>query len=238
MFSLFLSRGGPIIKNVSVTDINGKRYAPTYIRRAKGLVKAGRARWSDGSLSEIQLLVSPAQYRDYKNDEYIPDYNEKDDFMETYNNDGHIVDKNVNIVKDAAAIIKTAGDGGPVLSVGYILGQMEKIRADSGYITEAFTNLGKITTHPPTMNAADLGASAKAEAIGDIVKAREATNQKLLSMYERMYDEIKPTVKNGKVSEMESMMKWATEMMKTNHEFGRTFGEKFGDIIKLVMKAD
>jgi len=218
-----------------VTDITGKHYAPTYIRRAKGLVKAGRARWSDDKLSEIQLLVSPAQYRDYENG---PDYNERDDFMETYDNDGNVVNKDVNVTEETEIVKESAVDGGPALSVGYILSQMEKIRADSGYITEAFTNLSRITSHPPTLHASDTGATAKAEAIGDIVKAREATNQKLLSMYERMYDEIKPTAKNGKVSEMESMMKWATEMTKVNSNFGHSFGAKFGDILKLVMDAD
>ncbi len=35
----------PIIKNVTVVDENGKQYEPTYLRRAKGLVKNGRARF-------------------------------------------------------------------------------------------------------------------------------------------------------------------------------------------------
>ena len=34
------------MKNVAVTDEQGKVYEPTYLRRAKGLVKKGRARWA------------------------------------------------------------------------------------------------------------------------------------------------------------------------------------------------
>lgn len=35
----------PIIKNISVVDQNGKLLEPTYPRRAKGMVKNGRAYW-------------------------------------------------------------------------------------------------------------------------------------------------------------------------------------------------
>ncbi|MDR1328153.1 MAG: YaaA family protein, partial [Oscillospiraceae bacterium] len=35
----------PIIKNVTVTDELGNEYDPTYAKRARGLVKKGRARF-------------------------------------------------------------------------------------------------------------------------------------------------------------------------------------------------
>ncbi len=33
---------------------------------------------------------------------------------------------------------------------------------------------------------------AKAQAFGDIVRCRETTNQQLLKLYEKMYDDLKP----------------------------------------------
>lgn len=46
----------PITKNVVVTDEKGITYEPTYPRRAKGLVKSGRARWVD---ENTICLISP-----------------------------------------------------------------------------------------------------------------------------------------------------------------------------------
>ena len=39
----------PITKNIIVVDEFGKEYTSTYAKRAKGLVKNGRARWLDGN---------------------------------------------------------------------------------------------------------------------------------------------------------------------------------------------
>lgn len=47
----------PIEKNVVVTDINGKRIGATYPKRAKGLVKNGRAEYaSDCEKCTIRML--------------------------------------------------------------------------------------------------------------------------------------------------------------------------------------
>ena len=47
----------PIEKNVIVTDINGKRIGATYPKRAKGLVKNGRAEYaSDCEKCTIRML--------------------------------------------------------------------------------------------------------------------------------------------------------------------------------------
>jgi hypothetical protein len=49
----------PIEKNIAVTDESGKQYEPTYWKRAKGLVKHGRARWVDEE--KICLTCPPEQ---------------------------------------------------------------------------------------------------------------------------------------------------------------------------------
>ena len=47
----------PITKNILVVDESGKEYTSTYAKRAKGLVKNGRARWLDGNT--ICLVCPP-----------------------------------------------------------------------------------------------------------------------------------------------------------------------------------
>jgi hypothetical protein len=55
------SRGGePIIKNIRVTDEQGNTYEATYPRRAKGLVKQGRARFIDEN--KICLACPPNHF--------------------------------------------------------------------------------------------------------------------------------------------------------------------------------
>jgi len=57
--------------------------------------------------------------------------------------------------------------------------------------------LGKLKSVGP----GDIGTEEQAKAIGEIIKARETTNQKLLALYEKMYDDLKPEkVNNEKVA--------------------------------------
>ncbi len=57
----------PIEKNVAVTDEQGNTYQPTYLRRAKGLVKHGRARWMDDN--HICLTCPPEQITEISEDD-------------------------------------------------------------------------------------------------------------------------------------------------------------------------
>ena len=184
------------------------------------MVKAGRARWSDESKTEIRLLVSPVQAI------------EEDNEVDIYDNDGNMQPAAENLLETK----KTGKDDGLVLSVSYILGQMEKIRTDSGYIYEALKQVQNVQTHPSATNAPDYGSQAKAEAIGDIVKSREATNQKMLAMYEQMYNDTKPARTDGSVYEKEKMLKWASEMVASNGPFGQSFGEEIGPIFKKMFE--
>ncbi len=75
----------------------------------------------------------------------------------------------------------------PKLTMDYLLQKIEEISKDQPYISEAITALEFVQSSGP----GDVGAQAKAHALGEIVKAREATNQKLLSLYEKMYNDLK-----------------------------------------------
>ncbi len=52
----------PIEKNVIVIDQQGNVYEPTWPKRAKGLVKSGRAHWVEGKERTICLVCPPESY--------------------------------------------------------------------------------------------------------------------------------------------------------------------------------
>ena len=76
--------------------------------------------------------------------------------------------------------------GEPKLSVEYILAQLEKISSQTAYLNEAIAQISGMQVAGP----GDIGTQGKASAIADVVKCRETTNQKLISLYEKMYDKI------------------------------------------------
>ena len=75
------------------------------------------------------------------------------------------------------------------LSMNYVLEQMEKIMAETEYLHSTIAALHEMG---PAAGPGDLTGQAKAEALATVVKCRETTNQKMLSMYEKMYDDLKP----------------------------------------------
>ena len=54
----------PIEKNIIVVDENGKQYESTYLKRAKGLVKNGRAHFAEEN--KICLMRPPENYLEDK----------------------------------------------------------------------------------------------------------------------------------------------------------------------------
>lgn len=75
------------------------------------------------------------------------------------------------------------------LTMDYVLSQIEKIALQTEYLNNAISELRQMEI----VGSGDIGSANKAEAIGDIVKCRETTNQQLLKLYEKMYDDLKPT---------------------------------------------
>ena len=135
----------PIEKNIIVVDEQGNYYEATYPKRAKGLVKNGRARFINENT--ICLACPPHDMED--------------------NNMSNNTEK---------------------LTMDYVLGQIEKIATETEYLHNTISELGKTNSGGP----GDIGAQARAQAFEEIVRNRETTNQKLLSLYEKMYDDLKP----------------------------------------------
>ena len=140
-------------KNIQVVDEAGNLYEPTWPKRAKGLVKHGRARFVDEN--KICLARPPVMKTEDKQ------------MGNTNNNFGEMTVQDILVriasivnqtsyIAEVAEALKSMGDGdsGDMYSPGNVMGQ------------------------------------AKAEALGAIVTTRETTNQQILKLYEKMYDDL------------------------------------------------
>ena len=139
-------------KNVRVIDEQGNEYEATYPKRAKGLVKNGRARFIDEHT--ICLACPPNELNE----------NLEEPKMEEY---------------------KT-------LTVKDIFDAIGQLRSESAYLNNALSTLSDIPCSGSGDCGApgDIGSQAKAQAVADVVKCRETTNQQMLAFYRCMYDDI------------------------------------------------
>ena len=76
----------------------------------------------------------------------------------------------------------------------YVLLQIEKISAQNEYLFQVIQQLGAMSDgdNADGMSPGNTLGQAKAAALGDIVRCRETTNQQILKLYEKMYDDLKP----------------------------------------------
>lgn len=162
----------PIEKNIIVVDNQGNEYEATYPKRAKGLVKNGRARFIDEN--KICLVCPPKIKTEDKN---------------MSENKTVIVEEND----------KTPIEEPQKLTINYVLEQIEKIQNQTDHISMALAALGNMV---PKANSTtpDVASAEQAEAIAEVVESREATNQKLIALYEKMYDDL--TSKETSLKEM------------------------------------
>ena len=164
----------PIEKNIIVVDTQGNEYEATYPKRAKGLVKNGRARFIDENKI---CLVCPPKIK--TEDKYMSENKKVNTTQATK--------PQPNIQKNQIS---------DKLTVDYILGKLEEIITGQAFLTDAVAKLGQMKSGGP----GDVGTQEQAKAVGEIVKAREATNQKLIALYEKMYDDL--TSKETSLKEM------------------------------------
>lgn len=74
------------------------------------------------------------------------------------------------------------------LSMRYLLEQIEAIQSQVDYLQNVIASLAETHSQGPE----DIGAKERARALGEVVMSREATNQRLIAFYEKVYDDIKP----------------------------------------------
>lgn len=176
----------PIEKNIVVVDEQGNEYEATYPKRAKGLVKNGRAHFIDENT--ICLACPP----NIELEDKIMSENKQVDSVNCtniHNNSG--VSKEIADAMSDSLNSTSEQQRSEKLTMDYLLGKIEEISLSQAFLTDAISELGKMKSGGP----GDVGTQEQAKAIGEIIKAREATNQKLIALYERMYDDLKPDKK-------------------------------------------
>ena len=152
----------PIEKNVIVVDENGNEYEATYPKRAKGLVKNGRARFID----ENKICLA------------CPPKNELEDKK---------MSENKKVINETNAKAEATTQETTNYTIDYILKMLEKISNDQAHLTTALEKLSKLESKGP----GDVGTADLADAIAHVVDAREDTNRKLIALYVKMYDDLK-----------------------------------------------
>lgn len=88
------------------------------------------------------------------------------------------------------------------LTIEYVLAKIEAIRLDTAHLHEAIAALQDTTAAGP----GDIAGEEKAKALGDIVRCRETTNQQLLKLYEKMYDDLQSKNKADADSDIRQTM--------------------------------
>ncbi len=158
-------------KKVRVLDEAGNEYEATYPKRAKGLVKNGRARFTDDSQTAIILTCPPNQM-----------ILEDNTMNEQFNN----TEVTENTAVETAAVETAATEK---YTYEYALKQIELITGQIDHIHLAISELGHLENE-----GTPCGGSAKsvAEGIADVVKCRETTAQRLIDFYAKMYEDLKP----------------------------------------------
>lgn len=78
------------------------------------------------------------------------------------------------------------------VELSWLLQQITAIQGDTQYLTQGFTQLEKLGVGDSGEpgSPGNLLGQAKANALRDVIRGREATNQQLLRLYEKMYDDL------------------------------------------------
>jgi len=158
----------PIEKNIRVVDEQGREYAPTYPRRAKGLIKHGRARLIGENT--ICLTCPPVSLWE----------------------DKHMDEQNEMLQSGKTAASK--------LSIEDILSQTDRIIKSDAHIHEALELLKSVGDSVP---GGDGTGGEKAEAIAEVVEAREQTNREIIAFLRKVYDDLTSDRKDKVVDSME-----------------------------------
>ena len=184
----------PIAKNIIVVDEQGNEYEATYPKRAKGLVKHGRARFV--SENKICLACPPNTILE----DTVMSNKSTVDSLDMSKEINRVLQENPHadaaemirqrVAKDADVTSETeVNSAAPVLSMDYVLTRIDKIINDTAYLHEAIATVGKMEAAQPGIDGCD---TSRGDAIKTIVVSRETTNQQTLKLLEKMYDDLKP----------------------------------------------
>ena len=166
-------------KKIAVIDENGKEYEATYVKRARGLVKSGRARFIDDAT--ICLACPPDNIK----------LTEDNSMTNTENYNVNLETGEVTVQESEGAIRENTSR----YTLEYFLEQIEKLTSRYAGGTEYIVGaIGRIPNEGTPCGGA---GEEVAKAAADAVRYRETTVQKTLDFYFRMVDELKPKTENS-----------------------------------------
>jgi hypothetical protein len=178
----------PITKNIRVTDANGVIIGATYLKRAKGLVKHGRARFTDEHTLCLTRppVGSPANnlYPEDNEMENILTNNEINKLTETFDDRGNGPRPEAKAKPAVAEAAKQDESGGGELTMEWIMTRFDMIMNDKAYFNHA---IDAMKTIPLSKHGASDSIIAGIRAA---IKEREETNRQLLSMLSMMYAQL------------------------------------------------
>jgi len=119
------------------------------------------------------------------------------------------------------------------LSMNYVLEQMEKIMAETEYLHKTIEAIRNIA---PASGPGDLTGQGKADALATVVKCRETTNQKMLAMYEKMYDDLKPEKPVNIDSDRKLLALKAVEEIFTNTDVNEDIAEQLNAMLTTITR--
>ena len=174
----------PIEKNVIVVDEFGNEYGATYPKRARGLVKSGRARFIDENRI---CLACP------------PNINEITEGIEMSDNKNIEANEVAEITEIAEAMENTATK----YTIDYVLEQIEKLQQHIAEnplnhlrysVGSIYANDVKDSTSEDDSDSYNVeeSRSDSVSCVCEIFRYREETLKQMLAFYERMYDDLKP----------------------------------------------
>ncbi len=176
--------------------MHGNEREPTWPKRAEGLVKKGRAyRLAEDHIcltGEIapndrdrQSVHAENETFDRQTEVRSSDRNRKQ--SEEYTMDAQERKNEIAepIMEETA---QQTADWGK-LNINYVLDRIEAVRRDTEYLQKTIEALDNMAVG---QGPGDVAGEEKAKALADVVRCRETTNQKLLDLYTKMYDDLKP----------------------------------------------
>lgn len=197
-------------KNIVVVDEQGNEYEATYPKRAKGLVKNGRARFV--SENKICLVCPPVIMEDKKMSNNIDlEQQEKASDLNDVNKDFSIPPMQKLSEEFEKAFGKMDSKFNEKLSINYVFEQIEKIAFQNEYLDNIIQKIGEI----PLTQAGDIVGAGKAEALSNLIRCKETTNQQLIKFYEKVYDDLKLSTQEPKRSNVVTQFDEMTNWLKT-----------------------
>ena len=81
----------------------------------------------------------------------------------------------------------------PALTMEYLLGKIDQLANDTAYVHETIAALNALKPDPAFADnpEGDNASTAKAQALGNVMKTRETTNQQLIALYSKMYEDMR-----------------------------------------------